>query len=71
MMRNFTLLWSLLMVMILHEAQAQDEKEVDSIAVLQIIQEVFDGMRAGDSSMISKHLLPGVGMHSVGIGPNG
>ena len=51
--------------------KAQGVYERDSVEVMQVIQDVFDGMRAGDSSMISKHLLESVIMHTVGLGPNG
>ncbi|MBL0763666.1 nuclear transport factor 2 family protein [Marivirga atlantica] len=50
---------------------AQSLPKADSTAVMQIITDVFDGMRQGDSSMISQHLHKDIVMHSVGIQPGG
>ena len=64
----FTLLISLLF----STASFAQEETVDPEEAIQaIIQEVFDGMRQGDSSMISQHLMPGVIMHSVSVAPTG
>lgn len=70
-MRRYRLLLLLLISFTFCNAYGQDNRDADSIAVMRIIQDVFDGMRAGDSSMISKHLLNGVIMHSVAVGKDG
>jgi len=69
-MRKFTLFAMLVLCSFMHKLQAQSDRAADSLAIIKIIDDVFEGMRKGDSAMISKHLLPEVIMHSVGLGPN-
>ena len=43
-------------------ANAQEQVSVDEKAVLAVINQLFDGMRAGDSSMVSATFYPGATM---------
>lgn len=49
--------------------QAQENSEEE--AVRQVIEQLFDGMRAGDSSMVSQVFLREVQMQSIGATASG
>lgn len=46
---------------------AQSNAKSDSVDIMQIITDVFDGMRTNDSSKIGQHMHPRVKMQSVNL----
>ncbi len=46
---------------------AQTNAEKDSVAIMQVIIDVFEGMRTNDSSKVSQHMHPRVKMQSVNL----
>lgn len=56
-----------LMLSINWQTYAQSEAKNDSIEIMTIITDVFDGMRTNDSSKISRHMHPRVKMQSVNL----
>jgi len=51
--------------------KAQTLNKTDSLQLLEIVNDVFDGMRTNDSSKISQHLHADLIMHTVSILPDG
>ncbi|MBK6266765.1 nuclear transport factor 2 family protein [Marivirga sp. S37H4] len=55
----------------MNSIKAQISQKSDSLAIMAIISDVFDGMRSSDSSMISKHMHQDVKMQSIGYDKSG
>ncbi len=61
-------IWMLTCLMwVSSQLYAQSNTQNDSSAIMNIITDVFEGMRINDSSKISQHMHPRVKMQSVNI----
>lgn len=50
---------------------AQENRKEDSLAIISIISDVFNGMRTSDSSIMSRHLHANAIMQSIGANKEG
>jgi len=52
-------------------ANAQSNFKADEKEVLAVIEQLFDGMRKGDSSLVSDVFMPDVLLHTIATDPEG